>query len=385
MNTMHLPLLRRSGVALAAALLILAGCAGEEQPEAEPPTTAAAESTAQGRSIRVETLVLQPQPFEDIVEVTGTVEALDDATLSAQASGTITQLVSLGQQVGAGTAVAQIDATVAQAAVGQAQATVEAAEAQLELAEDNFQRQEPLYRDSVISALEFENVRAQRNSARAQLAQAEAALAQAQKQLQNTRVVTPFAGTVEERFVERGEQVSPGTPIARVVNTGRVKVTAGVPERYASDIQEGAAVQVDFRAYGGSAQQGRVTFVGKAINPDNRTFPVEIELPNPDGRLKPEMVAKVYVPREQIADALVVPQTAILRDEEGQQVYVAVRQGDTAVAERRDVVLGASYGGRAVVLSGLQPGDEVIVLGQTAVAPGDRLDVTERREELALN
>ena len=135
-----------------------------------------------------------------------TVKAVDDATLSAQSAGTVIALADLGDYVGRGAAVAQLDPQIPEAAVGQAEAAVEAARAQFDLAEDNYNRQTPLYRDSIISAIEYQNVRAQFSQARAQLNQAEAALSSAKKQLQNTYVRTPFAGVVEQQFVERGEQ-----------------------------------------------------------------------------------------------------------------------------------------------------------------------------------
>lgn len=362
---------------LAAAMLIVSGCSGADSAgDAE-----AAEAQAPGaRTVRVETLVLQPSGFEDVIEITGTVKADNDATLSAQAAGTVVNLAERGRRLQAGQAVAQLDPNIARAAVEQAMATVAAAQSQFDLAADNLKRQEPLYRDSVISALEFENVRAGHNQAQAQLSQAKAALAQAQQQLRNTSVTTPFSGMVEELLVEEGEQVMPGTPVARVVNTNLVKVTAGVPERYAGDIEIGTPVQVDLASAGIGKRSGRVAFVGSAIDPQSRTFPIEISLENSDARLKPAMVARVLVTREQLEGAIVVPRTAVLTDENGASVFVATRSGDDITAERRDVVLGSANGGRIVVRGGLTAGDEVIVLGQSNVSQGDALQVVEQHE-----
>ena len=310
---------------------------------------------------QVETLVLSPTSFEDVIELTGTVEALNDATLSAQAGGTITSLVERGERVAAGALVAQVDNREEAAAVEQA-------EAQYALAQDRFERQEPLYKDSIISALEFEQVRSERNQARA-------ALTQAEKRLSNTRVETPFSGTVEERFVERGEQIRANDPVARIVSTKQVRVATGVPERYASDIRLGTSVRLDFRNYGGAVRTAPVTFVGRTINPDTRTFPIEVEVPNVDGRLKPEMVARVFVTRETMDDAIVIPRTAVVRDEAGTHAYVAVQADSTTRAEKRDITLGPRYGERAVVTAGLVAGEAVIVAGQNDLAPGDPVRV----------
>lgn len=346
--------------------LVVAGCSNSQGE----PRPAEGEAAAR-RVVRVETQVAEPTAFQDMIELTGTVEALDDATLSAQAAGTVISLVPLGARVGAGQAVAQLDPGTVRAAVEQAEAQLAAAQAAFDLAEDNLKRQEPLYRDSVISALEYQNVRAQYNQAQAQVNQARAGLSQAQEALKNTRVVTPWSGTVEAHFVETGEQVMPGMQVARVVNTSRVKVTAGVPERYAADIQAGTPATVRFQAYAGEPRQGRVTFVGSAVDAQSRTFPVEIELDNADARLKPQMVTAVTIRRAALEDVLVVPQTAVLRDESGTALFVVDRSGEVPVAARRDVTLGASYGGQVVVTAGLAAGEEVIVVGQTNVTAGD--------------
>lgn len=358
-----------SGLAVAA-VLVLAGCSGADTATEEAPAT---------RTVRVETMVVAPTVFEDMIEITGTVEATDDAVLSAQAAGTITTLRPLGTSVPAGGVVAQLDPSLAQAGVHQAEALVAQAEAQRALALDSYRRQEGLYRDSIISALEFEGIRAQRATAQATVAQAEAGLAQARQQLRNTRIVAPFAGRVEEHFAQRGEQAAPGTRVARLVSTGRVKVSAGVPERYAGEVQVGDAVGVRLGSEGGEARTGRVTFVSSAVDPASRTFTIEVELANPEGRLKPAMVATVLMRRDRIENALVVPRAALQRDEDGQSLYVAVRTDSAIVAQRRMVEIGPGYGSEVVILQGLAAGDEVIVVGQNNVTEDERLDVANTR------
>ena len=351
-------------------LTILAACGGD----ANSATNTDGE---EGRVLRVETLVLKPTEFEDVVQITGTVEALDDAVLSAQTAGTVTLLAPLGRSVSAGQLIAQLDPALAKSAVEQARASVEAAESEFELAEDNLKRNEPLYRDSVISPIEYENVRARFNQARAGLSRAQALLVQAEEHLRQTRVTAPFSGTVESHFAEVGEQVMPGRQIARVINTSRVKVTAGMPERYAPDIRVGTPAQIDFAAYRGEPIRSRVSFVGNAVNPQNRSFPVEVTLDNPNGLFKPEMVAQVNVTREKMEKALVIPRSAVIRDEDGNSVFLVKKVGDRTIAEKRSVVLGAAHGAQ-VVVTNLQAGDEVVVLGQTSLTSGDAVQIMER-------
>ena len=373
----RMPIHRLGFTGLAALLAFtvgLAGCSGSDSASDTGESARAEDRT------RVETIRAEPARFEDLIELTGTVEAVNDATLSAQTAGTVDNLVPLGRRVAAGAAVAQLDPDAAEAQYQQAMAQVEAAQAQFDLAQDNFERQEPLYRDSVISAQEFQNVKAQRASTQAQLSQAKAAMSQAQEQRGNTAVTTSFAGTVEEHFVEEGEQVTPGAPVARVVNTQRVKVTAGVPERYATDLEVGTPVQLNFRMYGGDQQQGRVTFVGSAINAQSRTFPIEVELDNRAGRFKPQMTTKMYVTREVLDDVLAVPLGAIVRDERGPSLYVVREDSSGAVAERQPVTLGSSSRGMTVIEEGLEAGDQIIASGAATVSEGDKIQVVETQD-----
>ena len=347
--------------AVLTAALLMAGCGDEPST---PNATAASAPSAE----RVETLLLAPTRFTDVIELTGTVEAIHDATLSAQATGTVLSIAELGTYVPRGEVVARLDSTEARAALNQAQA-------QFELAQDRYQRQEPLYRDSIITALEFEQVRSD-------LTQARAARSQARERLRNTRVTAPFGGTVETRFVQPGEQVAPNDPVARVIDVRPAKVVAGVPERYAGDVERGSSVEVRFNASRVAPRIGTVTFVGSAVDPASRTFTIEARIANEERRVKPEMVAQLRVDRATLDSALVIPRTAVVRDEGGTHVYIAERTDSATVARKRTITVGAESGAQVVVASGLQAGDAVVIVGQSDLSPGQPLDVTDQYDRI---
>ncbi|HEX8299403.1 MAG TPA: efflux RND transporter periplasmic adaptor subunit, partial [Rubricoccaceae bacterium] len=367
-------------------------------------------------------LVADPGFFEDVVSLTGTVATNNDAALSPDVPGTLTYVAAVGTAVRAGATVAQVRAVGQQAGVAQAQAGVaqaeagiraaraqrQAAQAQLDLAQDQYRRQLPLVRDSILSALEFRAVETQLAGARAQVAQADAGIAQAQgqfraaqqgvvaaragesgslavvrgaqSQLSNTRIVAPFSGVIQERIMGPGELASPGMPVVRIVSGGAVKIEAGVPERYAGAIRVGATVQVTQTANAGEPRGGRVTFVGVAVDPQTRTFPIEIQVDNADGALKPSMVVRLAVTRAVLENTVVVPQDAIVRDGDATFVMIAVRNAQGAtVAERRPVELGPTSGANVVVLSGVRTGESIIVSGQSGLAQGATVRVAERR------
>lgn len=354
-----------------ALLLLLSACSSPESQENEPAPPSSAT-----RTVPVEVQVLAPGDFDDVLDVTGVSEAFEDAILSAQSSGTVLTLLPLGAPVSAGQVVAQLDDALPQAAIQQAEALVAQARAQADLAEDTFRRQQGLFRDSIISALEFENIRTQRLAAEAAVRQAEAGLAQARAQSRFTRITAPFSGRVEAHSVQRGEQVNPGMPVVRIVSANRLKVVAGIPERFAGDIRVGDQVQVTFTVLQEpSPRTARVSFVGNAVDPQSRTFPVELELTNPDGRIKPAMVASVLLTRARLTNVLVVPQASILRDERGESVFVVAQTEMGDVAQRRRIRTGPSFSGRVVVEDGLSAGDRLVVLGQNNISEGDLVNV----------
>lgn len=363
----------------------LSACSKPAAEETDASATPLAPASETERTIRVQTEMISPVSFTETVTVTGSLAASDDAMLSARSGGTIVSLLPLGRSVNVGATIASIDSGLANASVQQAEASLNSAKAQYALAEDAFKRQEPLYRDSVISPIEFQQVRTQMVQAEAQMNAAEATLRQVQEQLAYTKVTAPFAGRVESHMVETGEQVAPGTPVARLVNSYRIKVVAGIPERYAGEITQGATVTIKLASYGLEDRQGTVTFVGSAIDAGSRTFPVEVNMVNSDGKLKPEMIATVDVTRQTIDNAIVIRQSAVLRDEMGSSVYVVNRSSGKAKAERRTVQVGASGRGRVVITEGLTLGDELIVVGQSNVAPGDVLTIESSSISQATN
>ena len=377
------PVLRLASFTALFVLLLVAGCAQPE--EANTPTTAEASETPEQRQVRIETIVLRLSSFEDVIELTGTVEAYNDATVSAQISGTLERRAPRGSNVGRNSVIAIVDSTAMYASYLQGRAQLDLAQAQYDLAADTYSRQEPLFQDSIISALEFETVRAQYNQAAAQLSQAKAGVTQLRDQLDHARVTAPFGGTIETYFAEVGEQVAPGMPIVRIVNTRRVKVVAGVPERYANDIETGDRVRVAFDTYGASERTGTVSFAGRAINRGNRTFPIEILMENQDLALKPEMVASVFLTRDEIKEVLVVPQSALPLDETGHSVFVVVERDGQQIAERRRIDLGPSYAGMVVVESGLEAGDEIVVNGQYNLTEGDAVEVVNANDSPGSN
>jgi membrane fusion protein, multidrug efflux system len=343
-------------------LASLAACAGGQASEASD------QAEPVRRIVSVEVMEVQPEPFTDFLQVVGTVEANRDVTVSAEESGTIRQLlVEKGSYVQVGQPIARIDDRVLRPQAEQA-----AAEAAL--ARETWERQRRLWEeDRVGSEIAYLQARYRAETA-------DAGARALRERLERTVVTAPISGILDSRYVEVGTLVAPGAPIARVIDIGSVKITGGVPERYSGQIRRGAPVEVVLDGQGGTSFTGSIDFVGAAVESSNRTFPIEVIVSNPGAALKPGMIANVRLTRQTLADALVVPQEAVLRIETGYQVYVVAGSGSDVVAEPRAVALGPSQANRVAIDSGLSAGDRVVVVGQSRLAPGDRLQIVQPTE-----
>ena len=318
------------------------------------------------RVINVEISTVETRDFVERISLTGTVVAGQDVTISAQESGVIRRvIVEKGATVTVGQALLEIDDAVLRSQVDEATA-------QASLASETWARRKRLYEeDQVGSELAY-------LEAKYTAEQASARLATLQTRLGRTVIRAPIDGILETRLVEVGAMVNVGTDVARIVSLDPVKVVAGVPERYAQDVRVGASVTTVFDVLDISSE-GRISYVGATVNARNRTFLVELEMPNPDGLIKPQMVANLGLVRQMVEGAIVIPQEALVRVEDGYVAFVVEGEGSDAVVLSRAVELGSSQRNEVVIETGLTAGEQLIVVGQQQVTAGDRVNVVGTR------
>lgn len=344
-----------------AGLLVAAACGGDAEAGGAEDAAVASEGFA--RIINVETAEVQRSTFVERIRLTGTVEANRDVIVSAEESGTVTEImIDKGQRVAAGDSILRIDGRLLRS-------QVEEARARASLAAETWERRKRLWEeDQVGSELAY-------LESKYAAEQAAAALASLERRLDRTVIVAPIEGILDDRMVEVGALVAPGTAIGRIIDLDPVKIVGGVPERYAPDVRRGASATVSFDVLPDRTMEASVRYVGAAVDASSRTFPVEVLLANPGGVIKPEMVANIQVVRRTIENAMVVDQDAIVRKEDGYAVYVVEGAGDAAVARMRSVEVGASQNDMVVIESGLEAGDRLVTVGQQQVADGDRVRI----------
>lgn len=339
------------------AVALLNACGGGKQ---EAPDQLEAKDAQNAPPLPVQTATLEAGGFVDSITLYGQVQAQDRVRLTAEIPGRIESVpFREGQRVGKGQVVARINARLASAQVEQAKAGAELAAATLA-------RTKALHDRQLASGQDLE-------IARAQSAQASAALEIAQANLDKAVIRAPVSGQATRVRAKVGEMAAPGVPLLEVVNLRRVKVEANVPEGDIALLQNKSRVSVSFEAYPGKAFEGSVTEIGLVANPTTRTFPLEITLDNQSNMLRPGMLARVTLVRQRFEDVVVVPRDAVLDEVDGKSAYVL----DGQKARLSRVVLGPARGAYAVVREGLQPGQQLIVLGHRQVVDGQRVEVTK--------
>lgn len=282
----------------------------------------------------------------------GTVEAVNRATVSAQTSGRVAEILyDVNDFVEAGAVIMRFTNVEQQAALRQAAASLEEAEARFEEAEQEHERVANMFRNETVSRARFEQAAANRDAAAARLEAARSAVEAAEEQLDYTEVRAPYAGIVSERHVEVGEIVAPGQPLMSGLSLESLRVNVDVPQSMIEPIREigRAFVYADDERIAAE----RMTFFPVA-DPVTNTFRVRVDLPEASAQLFPGMFVKAgFIVGE--TRRLLVPEQAVVRRSELSAVYVA---GEEHVILRQ-VRLGRRYGDDVEVLAGLDEGELV--------------------------
>jgi RND family efflux transporter MFP subunit len=318
------------------------------------------DSTATGRvAVSVETLVVQPDSFADVINVVGTVKPAEDIMVASEEGGKVSRwFVDKGAYVKEGQTILKLNDDLLRSQLA-------AAEAQYNIAKLNAEKSSEVYADA--GAVSEVSVKTAKYSVDAAAANVELL----KTRIAKTTITAPLSGRINDRLVDVGEMVAPGAPVARLLQTGTVKVTAGVPERYVEGVRLGLPVEMTFDALQGKKVSGRITYVGGSVSDRDRTVPIEVEIGNPGNAFTPEMVANLRIVKDELRGVIAVPRTAVARIENGYQVYVVTQKGSENIVEARPVTLGPADNGMVVITSGLNPAERIVTVGQAKVNPGE--------------
>jgi RND family efflux transporter MFP subunit len=288
------------------------------------------------------------QKVENNLSMVGTVQPASDVNIVSETSGRILKLyAAVGDTKTAGSVIAEVDDELKQAAVLNAQAAFDKAKADLD-------RMEALYREKA-------GTPSQLDQARYGLKAAEAQLIIAKRQLRDTKITAPITGIITSRLVDAGATIGNNAVIGNMVDISQLKVKFNLAEKDAFALKPGDKVTITTDVYPGINYSGIVKSIA-AKGDEAHTYPVEISLPNSaKNPLKAGMFTRVQFNTIQRGESIVIPRAALLGGVKNPQVFVA--NGNKAVL--RQIVAGADAGQSIEVLGGLQPGETVIVSGQT--------------------
>ncbi len=338
-------------VALSLPLLSGLGCARRFEKAGGPPPDAA---------LKVRTHQVAPQPFRETFAASATIMPNESVIIKSESEGRIVGIGFVeGERVEKGRVLFRLDPEKLNAALKEAQAA-------FALAEANRARAEEMLKANAISAQEFDVA----NSA--YLAR-KAAVDLLARQLEDSVIRAPFDGVMGARLVSPGQMVGRLTPLASLVDQSRVKVEFRLPERLAPSVHIGMPVALRVAAWPDEAFEGQVSFISPDLDPATRTLLVRADLDNSSGRLRGGMFARVDLVLNEIPDALLIPDIALMQRGDKTFVYVV---GDDSRAQLREVTTGPRVSGRVLVLSGLAPREVVVTEGHQKLGPNSRTDAS---------
>jgi RND family efflux transporter MFP subunit len=332
----------------------------------EKDIQAADPSFAKSNAVLVSTLTLERKPFEHFVEMRGAVQSRRNVILSSQAGGIIKNVYAKeGRRVAQGQTLVVLDADV----LRNSQAEIRT---QLELAKITFEKQEKLWSQKIGTELQYLQAKNQMESLENRLATTNA-------QLNQTVVKAPFTGTIDRVEALEGEMAAPGAPLVRMVNASDIYVSADVSEGFMGRFSIGDPVEVLFPNSEKNVKSV-ISSVGQVINPENRTFAVEIKLPA-GLEVKPNQVTIVTFRDYVNQSAFTVPTKIIQSDSEGQFIYAVDKQGETTVAKKIYIKAGQGFNSQTEILDGLSGTETIINQGFRDVTDGVEISIAPPRSD----
>jgi len=311
-------------------------------------------------------LPVKTAEFVHYLELQGSVQTKKNVLVYPEMAGQLVSvLVKEGQRVTKGQTLARID----NGGMSNQLAQVEASAA---LAQTTFERQKRLWDQKIGSEIQFlqakTNYESQKN-----------AVDNLKKTIGKFNIKAPFSGIVDEVIVDQGTVVAPGSGVAvfRVVNLGDMFIETDVPEKYITSIKKGKSVVVEIPILGKKIDS-KVRQAGNFINSSNRTFKVEVGVPNKDKSIKPNLTAKLKINDYTNAEAVLIPQSIISENAKGEQyVYIAENEGGKTVAKQVIVKSGKTQEDKIEVLEGLKDGMQIILDGARSVSDNQEVKILQ--------
>lgn len=309
--------------------------------------------------------VLSPEKkeFAHKIEVRGSVQSRKNVVLSSEAMGRINNIhFTEGASVTEGQLLLEIDAQTLENSIDELRKS-------LELAKTVYERQKNLWENNIGSEIQY--LQAKNNKELL-----EKRLSTANSQLQLSRVKAPFSGSIDELFVNEGEMAQMGAPLFRIISLEDIYIEADVSESFIGKFKKGDLVDVSFPSLDLSLKS-RVNAIGQVINPRNRTFKMEIVIPE-DNRMKPNLTAILQLNDYVNPEAHTIPTNIIQKDAVGDFIYVIKEEEGKNIAVKHHITRGVSFNGETEILEGITLADMIVNEGYRDVSDGMIVEIAKR-------
>ena len=321
------------------------------------------EVTTKLRFINVIAETMAPKTFKHFIEVQGTVESDNNIFIPAEMPAIVQKIyVTEGDRVKKGQLLAQLDATVLES-------SIQEIELGLELATTVYERQKRLWDQQIGSEIQYLQTKNQKEGL-------EKKLATVMEQYKMTRITSPISGIVDEIVIREGEMAMAGIGALRVIQISDLKVKANISDKYIQDISAGDTAFVTIPSTGWNYQKP-ISVVSRVIDPNTRTFSLEVAVPNNGKNIMYHMLAVIRINDYINNNALVVPINVVQNSGSEYFLFVAEKNDDFWIASKRTVVPGKYYDNQIEILANLNPGDQVITVGYQDLANGQPIKLVE--------
>lgn len=315
----------------------------------------------------VTAIKLKNEVFTHFLELQGNVTTKQNVLIYPEVAGTLEKVfVKEGQKVSKGQALGRIDNGGLEQQVAQLEATTA-------LAKTTFDRQKRLWNEKIGSEIQYLQTKTNYEASKNQLAQLK-------KQIDKFTIRAPFSGVIDDVIKDQGTVVAPGpgAEIFRIVNLSNMFIEADIPESYITDVTIGKYVEIDFPVLGKSLET-KVRQTGNFINPANRTFKIEVGVPNNDRSIKPNLTAKLKINDYTNAEAILIPQSIISENANGEQYVYVIKNlnNDKGIATQTVVKTGKTQGDVIEILEGVTSGDVLIEAGARSVKNGQEVKISK--------
>lgn len=326
----------------------------------------------QEKHINVQVWTSEIRTVQPFLETTGTLKPYEEVIVSSEVDGIIKIIhVEQGAAVNRGTILSEVNETDYVLDRRRADAALKQSEATLANTRAEHKRKEALFKEELITKQQFDDISTRITLAEADLERAKASLEISKERLSRTKTYSPLQAAVKERRVSVGDYVRNGTPLFQLIKTDPLKLSFAVSEKDVASLKVGQEVVFTVEAIKDRTFKGKVSLLYPNIEERTRTLQAEALVPNAGQFLKPGSFVRLQIYTQAPRQVVVAPLTALLYEGGNIRIFV----NENSKARERIVKVGGKYGEFVEVVEGLKEKEQVVVVGQSNLAEGVKINV----------